>query len=701
MRLAAPVLSLTSLASLPLCAATIIVTASTPPPTTATVYVPYSPTAITFTASSCSGTCNWTMTGAPPGDPPFALSPATGTTTTLSGAVPDGCSTFDSNAGPCPNALEPMVSSVSVNVMDSGTNSGAYAWTINVYWNPTQAQFTATQNGYLAQMVSYVGNTLKPSLATGGNLIVANPQFRSLNYDSSAQWAVWIRAMAASGMSVVWIYPDVECYINNRASCMLLYSSTISYAHGLKMSVRLSPGFYNSESCGDAGCPARGIGPPVSTCTSSCSGYSITPTTVPTGYSGAVKIYCVKVSTVGPPADFEWGANTAGTDCSSGGTHLISSSPTLLNSGLSVAFPNVGHYTSGDSWTMTAAQNGLVSACPVTSHAFNQGTSGTYQSGVADWYYCLTATIPALGNSVTNVLLNLLTAPGDVFVPIHEPTTQAQLWGGGVQPVACATGPQTGAVPVLCNGELGSAPTTTGNTCPQDWLTNFWTPFNTSVLIPGNVTVGTTFDYSPEMDTPQQPTGINQTYAAYFSANLPHTVHMGMDLYNWSPGYTTAASCPGTCAPSGGTYPYTINQFQTTSSGGGGHDGIFVQEFGPTAWTVTNSISGLSAPNSLSCAIIGIQSCSWSSFDPNFYAGALSYLASYGADSAAQYASETLAACAPVYPDNGLSIAVIATATGNMSTQHYSSDSQCLASIERAWGRNTISGATVSGSTIH
>ncbi|MGA2738277.1 MAG: hypothetical protein ABSG65_12620 [Bryobacteraceae bacterium] len=70
-------------------------------------------------------------------------------------------------------------------------------------------------------------------------------------------------------------------------------------------------------------------------------------------------------------------------------------------------------------------------------------------------------------------------------------------------------------------------------------------------------------------------------------------------------------------------------------------------------------------------------------------------------ESAAQYASETLAACAPIYPDNGLNIAVIATATGNMSTQHYSSDGQCLASIERAWGRNTISGATVSGSAIH
>jgi hypothetical protein len=624
------------------------------------------------------------------------------TSATLSGAVADGCPTFDAGTGPCTVALEPMVYSVQVKVTDTASNSGTYSWTINVYWNPTQAQFTATQNGYFAQMVNYVGNALKPRMATGGNLIISNPQYRSTIYDSTAQWVVWIRAMAASGMSVVWIYPDVECYINNRLSCMAMYSSAISYAHTLGMSVRLSPGFYNSETCGDMGCPARGIGPPVSTCTGSCSGLSITPTAA-TGYTGAVKIYCVKVFTVGSPETFEWGANTAGTDCSSGGTHTISTSPTLLNNGLSVAFPGAGSYTIGDSWTMTAAQNGLMSACPVPSHAFggggfNQGTSGVYQSGVADWYYCLTATIPALGNSVTNVLLGLLTVTGDVFVPIHEPTTQAQLWGGGVQPGACATGSQTGAVPVLCNGESGSAPTTTGNTCPQDWITNFWTPFSTSVSIPSSVTVGVTLDYSPEMDT-LQATGT--TYAAYFSANLPHTVHMGMDLYNWSPGYTTAASCPGTCGPSGGTYPYTINQFQTTSSGGGAHDGIFVQEFGPTAWTVTNSITGLSAPNSLSCAIVGIQSCSWSSFDPNFYAGTLSYLASYGTESAGQYASETLAACAPVYPDNGLNVTMIGIATGNMSAQHYSSDSQCLATIERAWGRNTISSATVSGSTIH
>jgi hypothetical protein len=283
------------------------------------------------------------------------------------------------------NALEPMVYGVTVTVTDSALNSGTYTWTINVYWNPTQAQFTATQNGYFAQMVNYVGNTLRPPLATGGNLIVANPQFRSANYDSTTQWAVWIRAMAASGMSVVWIYPDVECYINNRMSCMLLYSSTIGYAHSLGMSVRLSPGFYNSETCGDAGCPARGIGPPISTCTSSCSGSSITPTTASGGYTGAVKIYCVKVST--PPTTFGWGANTAGTDCSSGGTHPISTGATLLNNGLSVAFP-AGSYTTGDSWTMTAGVPGSIRARAASTRAASRiGTTASRRqyrpSGIA------------------------------------------------------------------------------------------------------------------------------------------------------------------------------------------------------------------------------------------------------------------------------------------------------------------------------
>ncbi|MGA2595339.1 MAG: hypothetical protein ABSH32_36060 [Bryobacteraceae bacterium] len=619
--------------------------------------------------------------------------------------MPDGCASFDSNSNfaPCQVAAEPMVFSPIVTVTDGGGNMGTYSWTIDVYWNPTQAQFISTQNQYFAQMLGQVGSNLQQPLATGGNLIIANPKFRSSNYDTYPQWALWIRAMKASNMSVVWIYPDVECFVNNRSTCISLYSNAIGYAHSLKMSVRLSPGFYNTATCGDAGCPARGIGPAIFTCGGSCGSNDLTPGG---SYTGAPNVYCVQIST--PSSTFTFGANSTGTDCSTGGTKPVSTSATLLVNGLTVKFGSTTGHNTGDKWTMTAAQNGLVSACPVPSHSggggagFNQGTAGGYQSGVADWYYCLTTSIAGLGNSVTGALLGLLIS-GDWFVPIHEPTTQAETWGEGIQPSACATGTQSApSPPILCNGNTGGTPPgPLGNTCPQDWVTNFWTPFSTNITIPAGVTVGATLDYSPEMDTPQQTSGINQTYAAYFSSNFPHHVYMGMDLYNWTPSYTAVTSCPGACSPTNGTYPYTINQFKTTSSDNGGHDGVFVQEFGPMNWVITNSIMGQSAPNTQSCAIIGLQSCSWSALDQNFYAGMLTYLASYGTESAGQFGSDTLAACAAVFPDNGLNFTVIATATGAMANQQYSSDSQRLASIVAAWARSAISGGTVSGSTIH
>jgi len=94
----------------------------------------------------------------------------------------------------------------------------------------------------------------------------------------------------------------------------------------------------------------------------------------------------------------------------------------------------------------------------IIGHVINSGAGGggAYAPGVSDWFTCLTDPIAGLGGlSIYQWMVVHWLQNGDTLVVLHEPTTMAARWGEGIVPS------------VGCNN------TGTGNTCPQDWVSNF------------------------------------------------------------------------------------------------------------------------------------------------------------------------------------------------------------------------------------
>lgn len=217
-------------------------------------------TAITFVETGGVVPINWTVS---PTSLPLGLTfTSSGTTASLSG-TPQGCSQWWSGNQPiqCPNPTEPITSTFSVQVQDSsGPPQTLLApYTMEVYWNPTQAVYTTTQNANFSAMAAQAGFSLPPAMLGGGHLIIANPLYRNSAYDNQAAWNAWVDAMKAAGMHMVNIEVDLECLLSNRPSCLGLYAQAIAHAHQLGMTVSLNPAYYSATfsgatSCGDAGC---------------------------------------------------------------------------------------------------------------------------------------------------------------------------------------------------------------------------------------------------------------------------------------------------------------------------------------------------------------------------------------------------------------------------------------------------------------
>jgi hypothetical protein len=143
---------------------------------------------------------------------------------------------------------------------------------------------------------------------------------------------------------------------------------------------------------------------------------------------------------------------------------------------------------------------------------------------------------------------------------------------------------------------------------------------------------------------------------------------MGMDMYDFASGHQTL-------------YTATVNRFS-------GHS-VFVEEFGPNAWTNTPGPSGEA------CAIVGLQSCTWNTLNQGLFASLLPFLASQGVTDASLYGTEILAACAPAYPDNGQNTTVLATVTTAMQTHQYSMATSRLSAILSQWNMAGLAGCTL------
>jgi len=179
----------------------------------------------------------------------------------LSG-TPEGCASFwGSTSTPCANAFEPIISTFTVQVQDSSTPTPLTAtqtYPMQVFWQPTEVQYLATENKYLSSMAALTGSAQPPLMTTGGHLGIANPLFRNVAYDNQTAWNTWISAMKSAGMKRVNIEVDLECLVDVRPTCLALYAGAISYAHQLGMTVSLNPAFYSTQSCGDAPCAGNG-----------------------------------------------------------------------------------------------------------------------------------------------------------------------------------------------------------------------------------------------------------------------------------------------------------------------------------------------------------------------------------------------------------------------------------------------------------
>jgi len=154
---------------------------------------------------------------------------------------------------------------------------------------------------------------------------------------------------------------------------------------------------------------------------------------------------------------------------------------------------------------------------------------------------------------------------------------------------------------------------------------------------------------------------------------------MGMDLYAFSSGDQTL-------------YTKTIGTFQGVS-GGPAHS-VFVEEFGPQAWTYT------SGPTGEVCAIVGLQSCTWNGFNQSFFASVLSFLAGQGVTDASLYGTEMIGACAPIYPDNGQSVNTFIPATAAMLNHQYSLASAGMSAILSSWNKASLRGCSLVGGSL-
>jgi hypothetical protein len=274
---------------------------------------------------------------------------------------------------------------------------------------------------------------------------------------------------------------------------------------------------------------------------------------------------------------------------------------------------------------------------------------------------------------------------GDRFVPVHEPTTQATHWGEGIiLTVGCATGTQTIPVTVQsCGGQILSQPFPTNNTCPLDWVDNFLTNFFTvnvqSWTIPSGVQYGVT------VNTLEMGGGYASTFSNMLAGSAYPAINMGMDMYSFDPTSLTL-------------YTSTIQTFHGVAPPGPAH-AVFAEEYGPQAWNYTPTLPA-TAPTGEACAIVGLQSCTWNTFNQNFFASLLSFLSSQGVTDASLYGTEALGACAPLYPDNGQDPNALFAATTAMQNRQYSLSGARLSAILAAWNTTGVSGCTLIGASL-
>jgi hypothetical protein len=267
---------------------------------------------------------------------------------------------------------------------------------------------------------------------------------------------------------------------------------------------------------------------------------------------------------------------------------------------------------------------------------------------------------------------------GDRFVPVHEPTTQASQWGEFTNSTSitdCSSAVTGNVTGQYCSGQSNGVSTPKAHrTCPQDWLDSFLTPFFAGSL-PSGITFGVTVN-SKEMTS-----GSGGYYAAAFANSLSPVTDMGMDMYDFDSQRQTE-------------YAATASLFQGNSTSGSVHN-VFVEEFGPNAWTYVNGPSGES------CAIVGLQSCTWNQFNQDFFASLLPFLSSLGITDASLYGTEVLGGCAPAYPDNPQDDNdVLYAATVAMENHQYSLAGTKLSSILAQWNKVGMQGCTLIGGSV-
>jgi len=335
------------------------------------------------------------------------------------------------------------------------------------------------------------------------------------------------------------------------------------------------------------------------------------------------------------------------------------------------------------------AAGGIGGACAAAlGSPINSGTiAGTnYGSGVFDWHHCLvTYVVPSLGTltgmPAYQYVLTYWLSPGDRFVPVHEPTTQASQWNeftnsNSTSATDCSQSASGSTNGQYCSGAPGPTISKSHRTCPQDWLDNFLTPFFNTDL-PGWSGVPSGIIYGATVNPKEMATGSGMTggyYATAFTNGLSANIAMGMDMYDFEPSSQTE-------------YTKTISMFQGNSASGYQH-GVFVEEFGPNAWTYYNG------PTGEGCAIVGLQSCTWSTFNQDFFASLLPFLSSQGVTDSSLYGASVLGACAPVYPDNPQDDNdVLNTATIAMENHQYSITGVKLSAILSQWNAAGIQGA--------
>jgi hypothetical protein len=155
---------------------------------------------------------------------------------------------------------------------------------------------------------------------------------------------------------------------------------------------------------------------------------------------------------------------------------------------------------------------------------------------------------------------------------------------------------------------------------------------------------------------------------------------MGMDMYAFDP-------------PRQSLYASTVSLFQGVSPSGPAHT-VFVEEFGPQAWTQNGGSTGGA------CAIVGLQSCTWNGLYPSFFSSLLSFLASLGVTDASLFGAEALGACTPTYPDNAQVIGTFIPVTQAMVYRQYSLSGAGMAAILSGWNATGLRGCALTGGSL-